>query len=628
MKLKSFKINCYKSAFDIGDCEVDESITVLAGKNESGKTNILEALSKLNPGNTFTSNERTLGQDEAPSLSAIFEIDEQEIQEIVEDLKEKYSITVTTEQLNGLKRQNIIEITKRKDTRYYGGDNWDSIKRIALKPKKDLITTLENVIKKFLRNKIEIITTDEEKLKEEDAKEEFTKKYTKILKNIKTNLPQIDEQDPTLKEEVAEIENKYENTENSLDLKSILNVYSERLPKIILFKSFDEEKLKDSLPLSEAKENQFVKDLGEMNSEFDIEEIESNKDDEYWIQNFEEKFSASLSDDFMDYWDHEGKDKISKVDIKVRIANNKITFFVSNPRTKQQFFTTQRSKGFQWFLSFYTRINSTSMKKNNAIILIDEPGLFLHAKSQSSVLKVLNQLGKSNQIIYATHSPYLIEIDKLQRIRLVESDQDGRTHITKKFYDTKNEDTLTPILTAIGHNIFNGITFDEKKNNVVVEGISDYLIIHAMAKLLKYDLPKNLYFIPMRGADSILKYVPFFIAWNLKFLILLDNDGKGLEIRKHLLNEWLVEAEQILNISEVKNQSIEDLFTHKEYFELLLNKTVYENDKGISGQLNSSQKVLAAKELMNRTKIGDIQLSNDTLDKFNKIFDIICSYFK
>ena len=125
----------------------------------------------------------------------------------------------------------------------------------------------------------------------------------------------------------------------------------------------------------------------------------------------------------------------------------------------------------------------------------------------------------------------------------------------------------------------------------------------------------------MKGADSIAKYVPFFIGWKLKFVVLLDNDEKGKEVKDDLTKKWLVEENQIIQISPDPDNTIEDIFSHKEYFEDVLgkNSSEYDTAKSISEQLNSSKKVIAAKELSKKLKAGSIALSNGTLDKFSSI---------
>ncbi|MHB1128120.1 MAG: ATP-dependent nuclease [Bacillota bacterium] len=68
-----------------------------------------------------------------------------------------------------------------------------------------------------------------------------------------------------------------------------------------------------------------------------------------------------------------------------------------------------RSKGFQWFFSFYLVFLVESLEGHkDAILLLDEPGLHLHPTAQQELLTFFEKLSEANQIIYSTHSPFLI----------------------------------------------------------------------------------------------------------------------------------------------------------------------------------------------------------------------------
>jgi len=629
VKLKRFNIKNYKSIKELGSCEVDDKITVLAGKNESGKTNILEALFKIRPEENFEEKDKTLGEEEDPVISALFIITDNEIDKIIEKITSKYSLEFDKNQIAGFKKSNKeITIAKNGDDYSIFGELYEGILTIRNKLPKEASELIKEINDIFISNgkdfqeELKISIDDKTPLKILVTQiNSFTQKANENINLIDDSHKKIiQKKNDQLKETTPKLQ-KYPQIEN------IDEIFRLAMPNFVIFKSFDEEKINDSISLEEAKQSQFVKDLSKINDKLDVATIIKKQTDDYYIQNFQENYSASISKDFMDYWEPDKKEKINIVDIKLRVANNKISFFVSNPKTNRQFYPSQRSKGFQWFLSFYTRILSNTKDGNNNIILIDEPGLFLHAKAQSSVLKVLNNLSERDQIIYSTHSPYLIEEDNLERIKLVEKDRNDFTYVVNKFYDTKDQDTLTPILTAIGHDVFSGITFDEKKRSVVVEGISDYIIITSIFNKLK--LTNNFYLIPMKGANSIGKYVPFFIGWNLKFIVLLDNDKKGEEVRDELTKKWLVEEKKILHISDNLDNTIEDLFLHKEYFEEIMGKSSNEYDltKKISEQLTDSKKVLAAKELSRKLQEGKIELSDETLDHFKSIHSKIKAYF-
>lgn len=628
MKLVTFNIKNYKSVLELGNCEVNEKVTVLAGKNESGKTNILEGLFKLKAGEKFEEKEKTLGSEKYPEIEGTFKLDKNDIEQILNKLSSQYNSAFKQEQFDGLTRAHTISITRTQESYLVEGDSYSGILKIIKKDTQELIKKIDSLNEKFKAKGKDLLLESNSNItiKEQDGKSNIRRNVDNFIIRVQ-NYPTILSA-AEVKGDIDEIKSLASKVDIDPTEEDIKKIFISHIPNFILFRSFDEEKIKDVMTFEEARNSQFIKDLTKISGgKLDIEEIIKKQQDDFWIQNLQEQFSASITKDFMDYWDPDKRDKINHVDIRIRVANSKISFFVSNPNTRQQLFPSQRSKGFQWFLSFYTRIQSNANSNEDNIILIDEPGLFLHAKAQESVLKVLNSLSKKDQIIYSTHSPYLFEDDKLERIRLVEKDKEDHSHIVNKFYNTKDQDALTPILTAIGHNIFSGIVFDEKKNTVILEGISDYLIINAMLKSLDFKQNNKIYFIPMKGANSIDKYVPFFIGWGLNFLVIVDNDDKGKEVKQELIEKWLMGDKQIIPISENSNESIEDLFTHEEYFKTLLNKEDYKGDVLISKQLNDSQKIIVAKKLQKELTNGSLILSEETKEKFNSLFKKIDDHF-
>ena len=108
-------------------------------------------------------------------------------------------------------------------------------------------------------------------------------------------------------------------------------------------------------------------------------------------------------------------------------GDKEISFFVE---TKDNEFLAprRRSKGMIWFLSLWLELKA----KENAhalLLLFDEPGLHLHIKANKDMLSVFHKLiTKGHQVIYSTHSPSLIETDKLHNIGLVINNEKGGTN--------------------------------------------------------------------------------------------------------------------------------------------------------------------------------------------------------
>ena len=78
-----------------------------------------------------------------------------------------------------------------------------------------------------------------------------------------------------------------------------------------------------------------------------------------------------------------------------------------------------RSKGFLWFFSFLVWFSKIQGDKNsNYILLLDEPGLSLHASAQNDLLRFIDEkLAPEYQVIYTTHSPFMIDSLKLNEVR-------------------------------------------------------------------------------------------------------------------------------------------------------------------------------------------------------------------
>ena len=109
----------------------------------------------------------------------------------------------------------------------------------------------------------------------------------------------------------------------------------------------------------------------------------------------------------------------------------------------------ERSEGFQWLLSFFALCLDKQRNNSNEIFLIDEPALHLHPKGQKDVLKIIEVLSKSHQIIYSTHSPFLISKNFPQRIRLLLKDEIQGTLVKNKPYSQDNCRFWEPLKSAL-----------------------------------------------------------------------------------------------------------------------------------------------------------------------------------
>ena len=342
------------------------------------------------------------------------------------------------------------------------------------------------------------------------------------------------------------------------------------------------------------------------------------------------------------------------VTVNVGIDGDEIHIFIEDTRGAHDP-PSKRSDGFQWYLSFYINFMAgTKDEYRNCILLIDNTGLLLHPRAQKDLLKTLERLSDSNQIIFTTHSPYLIDRNKLDSIRIIEKKDKG-TSIQEKFHNS-DRDSLEPIRAAFGISI--GDSLFGSKENIIVEGYSDYCIIEGMAYYLKkrgkttIDLNK-VSIISVGGADKIPLYAHLVWKEDYKYVIILDNDNEGRKIEKVLADKYPIDTSHIIRLllsgNEGKDATIEDLIdgtfynksfnaAYSEQISKVLNKSEVkeeELDQTEKMQVNKYKKFLRDNKLGDIDKIliakrirdtaigrceGDDLISETTVANFEKLF--------
>lgn len=199
-----------------------------------------------------------------------------------------------------------------------------------------------------------------------------------------------------------------------------------------------------------------------------------------------------------------------------------------------------RSKGFQWFFSFYLVFLVESEEGHkDAILLLDEPGMHLHPTAQQGLITFLEKLSEKNQLIYTTHSPFLIDGEHLHRVRPVTEDRTGHSTISDAETWPSDRETIFPLQAAAGYAMVRGL-FQNKKN-VLVEGMSDYYYLHALASQChaskRDSLPDDVYVTPCGGTKLVGQIASLFLGQEVRPVVLLDGDDAGRTRRDALIKE-------------------------------------------------------------------------------------------
>ncbi len=211
----------------------------------------------------------------------------------------------------------------------------------------------------------------------------------------------------------------------------------------------------------------------------------------------------------------------------------------------------ERSRGFKWFFSFYVTFAADTKggSAENAILLLDEPGLYLHASSQRDLLRHLST-DFQNQTLYTTHSPFMVPTENLDAVRTVNIGQDTGTTVTND--PTGDARTLFPLQAALGFTIAQSLFIGPA--NLVVEGVTDYWILSSISEHLlsigKTGLPRDLAITPAGGAQKVTYMVALLTSERLNVMVLLDDERGARNAAAELVKQKLICDDNIVFITD------------------------------------------------------------------------------
>lgn len=262
-----------------------------------------------------------------------------------------------------------------------------------------------------------------------------------------------------------------------------------------------------------------------------------------------------------------------KYEVKFSADGHHFVTFVKDNAGEALVPLEERSKGFQWFFSFDMKfMYETEGDFKNAVILLDEPGLHLHAAAQADLLARFKAYAKSNQLVYTTHLPFMIDMNRLDNIWVAEERIGEGTKVHDQ-WATADQDARFTLQAAMGlswvQSLFMG------PYNLVVEGVTDYWFLSTMSTLFKeageVGLNDDLVITPAGGASKVAYLATLLSAQRVKVAALLDSDDEGKKAKKQLVHNWLLPEGEVILLGEVVGAAgtfaIEDLFDANFYLE-------------------------------------------------------------
>ena len=636
MKLFKAVIHKYKCINSDQTIELNPDVTVLVGMNESGKTTVLECLAKTNyfesddkfkfnathdyPRKEKKSMEKS---GKTPhSISATYELDDDLITEIENDIGE------------GVFTQKTFTVK----TKYNNVDTFSDISS-------DTTKFLEAKLKNFSDYTDEQVTRLGEATSQEDINELLSEIESEELKEeLKLILPYFENKWGWSTSPISEYISRVHLAPNQPKFLYYDEYYA--LPSRISIEKLQSEQLESE----ELKTAKALFDLADIN----IEEL-INADD---FEDFKAELEATeaiISEELFEYWSSNKHLDISFDIDKVTHPNNThiiehiLDVRVKNSRTRVSLPLKNRSKGFNWLFSFLVWFKKIQEDQNsNYILLLDEPGLNLHASAQADLLNFIENLSENYQIIYTTHSPFMVPSTNLDRVRTVVDTEQGSS--ISDSVQEKDPNTLFPLQAALGYDIAQNLYIS--KNNLLVEGVSDLIYLQIMSGLMsetnRTPLKDDITIVPVGGLEKVSTFVSLLRGNNLNITCLLDSaiDPSSKSKLDKMVKEKIVKEKKIVFYDQFleshKEADIEDIFTKSDYLKLFTgaspeNKGLVLSDLNdkidrIILQLNKHLNVrrfnhYAPANYLARQAVKPDYFEEETLDRFDELFKTINGTF-
>ncbi|WP_319579959.1 AAA family ATPase [uncultured Methanospirillum sp.] len=601
MQLTEFRVQNYKIINDTGWIPV-ENLTIFVGKNESGKSAIFRALSKLNPSDGegydgLKEFPRQRYADEItktdwPVASGRFSLTPREQEEIraLSDLCTDVEGVEVTRHYTG--KYSItyhpdigVELVTVKDLSYVIDVAIEQIRNmIAPEGRGDVLGRIKGELLSIL---------EEQKEAASHAIQVQKRQIADLINMIKTRGNeqwQLELINPVC-EPIYSLVRQIEVYES---LMAANRYIIDHLPKFVYFDQYNVIESAIHIPtfiatLKSHPESQGLRATNclfrHVNLDLDILDklgTHKNATDENPLirRQVDERSillstaSNQMSKRFENWWGQR------RLRFRYDIDGDYFRVWVSDDMDPSEIELEQRSAGLQYFFSFYLifLVESGDVYQDS-ILLLDEPGLQLHATAQQQSVRFFERLAEENQILYSTHSPFMIDLEHLDRIRTVYESGDGTTKVSATEWPT-DHDSLFPLEAALAYRIA-ARTFTGGRQ-LLVDDIVDLWLLQAMnyavEKIGKPGLEPGITITPAGGAANLFPLATLIRSHEGPVSTLLSGKDIPADILTRFSGMNTTREKFLLLYSQITGQAgstIEDLFSAENYTRCV--KDVYPN---------------------------------------------------
>ena len=617
MKLKSFRVTKYKGIMDSGSIEL-EDLTVIVGKNESGKTSLLRALHKFNPFNPdpyrmereWPRGHRREQNDRQIICEARFQLTDEELDQLK---------AISDQPLSS---QHVI-VTKdyagRFEVLFENGIFPDKIHPSEIEaactalPCSPTNTVGPDFVEAAASCRAEAVQLAREGRFSDLAV--VGQKHPAVLQAAKAQgNPEPQHTNET--NFIAAYTNKVAEIAKALAASGTMQKKAhefvvKHLPVFIYmdeYRAFQgtafldqvKQRVDSKSPTEEDKSLLMILKLSGLSLDAEVKKAQSA--DREQRQYDLDDAGASLTNDIEGRWGQ------SKYVVQFRADGQQFFTMVEDETKSGLIRLEERSKGFQWFFSFDLMfMHESAGTFEGCVILLDEPGLHLHPEAQRDLLRRLEAYSEKNTLIYTTHLPFMLDLRKPERIRVISESPTGAM-ISEDLSDSPPDAKLT-LQAALGMN--GSTSYLLAQRNLVVEGVSDFWLITELSNLFvrsgKQGLPDDVYVTAAGGASEAAYITALMIGQELDVVTLLDSDAAGIDAAGKLVKKWLTRYKnsnaEVVMLGDAIGQpgadiEIEDLFPEDYYC-----KRVWElNDKRLMMAGLESLKLAGADGLAHRVE--------------------------
>lgn len=558
MKLVKIIIKNCLSINDDVSITIDNHLTTLIGVNGSGKSNILNVIKLLNGDKINVDYKNLNSKDFDSEIRAEFKIKKEEC-EIINKINDKLIARLPE---NDIKFSNYIINSSGKNTKDY---------------KINLMEKTDKSHKDIMLNNLKSYLDSQHDIKKDVADEiikyvdsiniDYPKKYNEFIKKFE-NEPFYNQlvfltQEMTYfdKSKYYELFPKYkfvlfDSTKELIQNEVQLNLKHPFFDNLLKIANVDFDFIQEKTKQNNESSYKILRKI------WDMVAIKINSAYDELTNSSDEKFKFSI--DFMPF------------------PINKIALLAEDISIHNRELISKLNDGKKWLLSLCINMLANMKKPNesidNYIFLFDEPDTHLHPIAQHNLLEYLfNDKLLDYQIIYSTHSPFIIDNTRPSSYRLIVNN--GRTlcYNEPKEYciETKKmdiNDQYLPVLYALDINLTNGLLLDKSHKIIVFEGTTDVLLMQGVVEYFNDDRFKNYSYVSAGNADKVNKMFRFIYGLGYNVFAVLDNDDSGRTAYKKLAfedgNETIYKNKIMFVNGKVDSNTnfvIEKLFSETDY---------------------------------------------------------------